>query len=149
MKRCPKCERSLALYAFNKDKSLPSGLACWCRECTKAKNKAFYEAKREERCEKQRAWHHANPEKARANMRRQYQRNRTTRIAEAVRVKQQMDPEKRSAASRRHYERHRPQILERQRRYAGQTRRSSAPRPRLIVNSSNAPRHLGSTSRRS
>lgn len=36
-KLCPKCEEWLPLRSFSRDKSLPSGLACYCRKCKRAR----------------------------------------------------------------------------------------------------------------
>ena len=37
-KRCPKCKRDLPRDAFGRDKRTPTGLICYCRECTKVIN---------------------------------------------------------------------------------------------------------------
>jgi hypothetical protein len=42
-RRCPRCEREFALAEFCRDKSKPSGLRSICKECDRAKARAYYE----------------------------------------------------------------------------------------------------------
>jgi len=41
-KRCAKCNKTKAHSEFNKNRSLPDGLAHWCRECTSAYSYNYY-----------------------------------------------------------------------------------------------------------
>ena len=36
-KTCPQCERRLPSAAFHKDRRTPTGLRCYCKECTKSR----------------------------------------------------------------------------------------------------------------
>lgn len=60
-KRCSLCKEHLPLSAFGKNKSSESGLAFWCRACTKAKAAAY---------------HAANPDIRRAHLKRYREQNK-------------------------------------------------------------------------
>ena len=49
-KLCPKCNQVKSLEEYNKHKV--KGTQPWCRECTKAKDKSYYERNRNDRKEK-------------------------------------------------------------------------------------------------
>jgi hypothetical protein len=48
MKRCPKCGRMLDLGRFSVDRSKRTGRKSSCRDCDKARCKAYYAANRED-----------------------------------------------------------------------------------------------------
>src|ERR1017187_10076675 len=86
-KICPRCSTWKPITEYNKDSSLPSGLACWCRECAHLKVRTFnennpkyreewekknptyrsewYRTKGDQARAKTRPWSRAHPEKSR------------------------------------------------------------------------------------
>jgi 5-methylcytosine-specific restriction endonuclease McrA len=84
---CPKCESTLPLEAFGKDKHTPDGLTCWCIVC---------------RRRSVRRWAAANPDRGLATKRKWRLRHKA-RI-NAVRVRQRAaDPEKIRKQERERY----------------------------------------------
>ena len=73
MKLCPKCDRTLDLSSFSKDRSTASGLSAWCRDCTRAKNAKRYEEDKERRLAKQKAYHQENREVILERFKQRYQ----------------------------------------------------------------------------
>jgi hypothetical protein len=102
-KTCPKCQTEKEFSCFSKDRSTLTGLATWCKDCCRAKNKRLYTENHEERKAKQRAWSAANPEKVANNNRRQYERHRLTRIKKAI-AWNKAHPDKVRAKGRRYYQ---------------------------------------------
>lgn len=49
MKRCPKCGQTKPPLQFNVDRSRPSGLCCWCRECQSRARRRAADAPRPQR----------------------------------------------------------------------------------------------------
>lgn len=74
-KRCPKCEQSKPVEAFAASKQNRSGLASWCRDCTRKQNMIAYYAAWEKRQAKHREWRKNNREVCRKHRREAYYRN--------------------------------------------------------------------------
>jgi hypothetical protein len=93
-KICPKCSTWKLLSEFNRDRSIPCGFACWCRTCTKAKGKTFYDKNPDRTA----IWRKQNPE----YMAKWHEENRE-HIAEVNATWAKNNPDKRhaSAVSRR------------------------------------------------
>ena len=43
MKTCPKCQKTLSVSAFNKDKNRPDGLGFYCRDCARQMTRKSWE----------------------------------------------------------------------------------------------------------
>ncbi len=75
MKQCGKCKEVLPFDAFNKDRSRPDGLRFYCRECTNATNRAWYEANAGKVSAAKKAYYEANAEQKKAYNRAYYAAN--------------------------------------------------------------------------
>jgi len=69
-KRCPKCGEVKDSSEFYRNKSSKSGLSCWCKACSRASTKRYYEAHKEEIRAKDRARYQANAPELRARSKR-------------------------------------------------------------------------------
>jgi hypothetical protein len=47
MKRCPSCDQVLPEDAFGRNKTLPDGLSCYCRSCSRARSNRWYRESRQ------------------------------------------------------------------------------------------------------
>ena len=74
-KRCTKCGQTKPLTQYNLEKRGRDGRRAKCKECDRARSRAWYEANAEHVRAKARAWHEANPERARARNRAWYEAN--------------------------------------------------------------------------
>lgn len=74
-KRCSKCEKMRPVEEFAACKQNRSGLASWCRECTRKQGMIGYYAAWEKRRAKCREWRKNNREKSRKHRRDAYYRN--------------------------------------------------------------------------
>ena len=45
-KDCPKCEKRKPASEFANDRTQPSKLACWCKECTRQNGKRLYDSRK-------------------------------------------------------------------------------------------------------
>ncbi len=65
VKCCSRCKQGLPISAFNKRRSRPDGLECWCRECYRlqhaANNREWARLNPKKNRERVRAWQKANP----------------------------------------------------------------------------------------
>jgi hypothetical protein len=66
MKRCTKCGETKPSSEFHKDSGRPDGLYIWCKDCQRAKSKAWREANADKHKASVKAWRKANRERARA-----------------------------------------------------------------------------------
>lgn len=69
MKRCTKCGETKPVAEFSRDRSKRDGLYPWCKECSRAHRRAYYEAHLEEELAKARAYCEAHREERRARER--------------------------------------------------------------------------------
>lgn len=99
-KRCSKCLESKPVEAFAPCKGTRSGLASWCRECTRKQGMIGYFAAWEKRRAKAREWRKNNREKTRKHRRDAYWRNLPKERAAYK------DWYQRNRAKQREYERH-------------------------------------------
>ncbi|WP_066584058.1 hypothetical protein [Corynebacterium provencense] len=65
-KRCTKCGETKSATGFHRSRSKRDGLYPWCKECTRAYGRAYWEAHREERLAKKRAYYEAHREERNA-----------------------------------------------------------------------------------
>jgi 5-methylcytosine-specific restriction endonuclease McrA len=92
-KVCSACEREFPCAAFNKRSRSPDGLQAWCRTCEHAYAAERRERQKDAELERGRRWRAANPEKARAADKRQYDAN-PERRRESSRRWRSLNPEK-------------------------------------------------------
>lgn len=71
LKRCCKCNQTLALSFYHKNRSRPDGLGAYCKPCNK---RAYIEPKSEIICQRVKAYQAANPEKRKASRLRDKQK---------------------------------------------------------------------------
>ncbi len=76
MRWCSACGEIQPAANFYRSRSKPDGRASRCKACSRLKNRAYYEANREERIAYQTARRDADPEKARAYEREVYRGRR-------------------------------------------------------------------------
>jgi 5-methylcytosine-specific restriction endonuclease McrA len=70
VKRCTKCGRTLPLDAYHVHRRGAQGRRSACRECTRAENARWQDTNREGWYETIRAWKNANPERVKAQARK-------------------------------------------------------------------------------
>ena len=83
MKTCSKCKIKKPFEDFNKRKEAKDGHRNECRECMKAKSKAWYVNNREEALRKQKVYREDNKERVKAGRRKHYLANRESLLAES------------------------------------------------------------------
>lgn len=110
MKACTRCHLAKPTDEYNRDASRSDGLMKWCRTCHKAQRAKNYQANRTARLAKCKEWREKNPEKQRAAVKRWTLANKD-RVA-ACRARYL--PKKRKQ-SRDYYQINRERILERTR----------------------------------
>lgn len=116
-KRCPQCQETKALTLFNKDRNTTSGLACYCRDCTKIRLREDYLQHRKKRSAHVAEYRRTHPEVYRQTAKRYYRKNRDD-ILSRLRQDRSLHPQKHKATARRYRQRHRDQCLARSTLYA-------------------------------
>lgn len=110
MKNCKKCDRSLALSDFGRSASRKDGLTPYCKECSRAINRAAYAADPSKSKARGAAWYQANKERHNARVRDWYARN-PGKAAEYMRRWKDKDPDAARAKLRDWYARNREKEL--------------------------------------
>lgn len=103
LKTCKRCENTLRIEEFNRDKNRSDGRFPYCRVCTRTESKKQY-AKDLEKSKKQRQlYYQKNKSAHKARAKRWAEENPQTR-KDVVKRYSQANPEKRAAAGKKHRE---------------------------------------------
>ena len=93
MKACNKCKEEKELSEFYKNKSKKDGLSRECKECTKRRDKQYYQVNKEQIAERTKQYYQANKEKFAEYGKQHYQANKE-KIAERKKQWYQANKEK-------------------------------------------------------
>lgn len=77
MKRCGRCNNSVSLQEFSKNKTRADGLSNWCKPCQRSYYKQYRMLNKQALNEKTKAWRKANPESANRINQRWVEKNRS------------------------------------------------------------------------
>lgn len=108
-KRCPKCDRILALSEFHMDRQKAGGRAVYCKECVCASQKAHYAPEKAHLAYQMRYAKHKETIKAKAKV---YRRNNPAKVREAQKAWKRANPDRVRANRLRYYTKNQEQIRE-------------------------------------
>jgi 5-methylcytosine-specific restriction endonuclease McrA len=84
LKQCPKCNETKAVTEFSRDRQCLGGLACWCRMCISARQKAYRTANADLIRAKKAMYYRANAETLIGKAMENYEANREHVLAMKV-----------------------------------------------------------------